>query len=113
MLTSFAIQSLALNLVLHHLGDHLESTATWIDTTGDFSPENACQLLACIEVIHLFKSSNMFIIIIVYHFQKSPSTLERLQISLAFDIDAAQVIVDHSIQNIDVRAISPFISRPI
>ena len=43
-----------------------------------------------------------------YYFQKPPSVLERLQISLAFDIDAAQALVDHSIQNINVRAILSF-----
>jgi RAD51-like protein 3 len=53
MLTALSIQSLALNLVLHHLGNHIESTATWIDTTGDFSSENTCQLLDCIKVIKL------------------------------------------------------------
>ena len=37
-------------------------------------------------------------------FQKPPLVLERLQISLAFDIDAAQALVDHLIQNINVRA---------
>jgi hypothetical protein len=74
---------------LHYLGNHTESTATWIDTTGDFSPENACELLNCSEVI-----------------QKSSLVLERLQISLAFDIDAAQALVDHAIHNIDVRAIT-------
>ena len=43
-----------------------------------------------------------------HYFQKPPSILERLQISLAFDIDAAQALVDHSIQNVDVCAtISP------
>ena len=46
-----------------------------------------------------------------YHsyFQKPLLVLERLQISLAFDIDAAQALVDHLIQNINVRVITcPF-----
>jgi RAD51-like protein 3 len=86
---------------LHHLAKHVESTVTWIDTTGDFSPENACQILDCIEVIRLLMVETHPY---HYYFQKFPSILERLQISLAFDIDAAQAIVDHSIQNIDARA---------
>lgn len=76
----------------------------WIDTTGDFSAENARQLLDCIKVIQLL----MIQMSPYYHhyFQKPLSILERLQISLAFDIEAAQALVDHSIQNLDVRTIS-------
>jgi len=102
MVKHVGIQNLALNLVLHHLGKHVESTATWIDTTGGFSPENACQLLECIEVIH-WLMVQMCPYCHYYYSQKPPSVLARLQISLAFDIDAAQAIADHLIQNIDVR----------
>jgi hypothetical protein len=41
-----------------------------------------------------------------YCFQKPPLVLERLQISLAFDIDTAQALVNQLIQSIDVRAIT-------
>lgn len=47
-----------------------------------------------------------------YYFQKPPLVLERLQISLAFDIDAAQALVDHSIQNINVGAITCPLAYP-
>ena len=41
-----------------------------------------------------------------YFYQKPSLVLERLQISLAFDIDTAQALVDDLIQNINVRAIA-------
>ena len=41
-----------------------------------------------------------------YCFQKPPLVLERLQISLAFDIDTAQALVNDSTQSIDVRTIT-------
>ncbi|KAF8150690.1 P-loop containing nucleoside triphosphate hydrolase protein [Crassisporium funariophilum] len=75
--------TLALNLVLRNLASHPENTALWIDTTGDFPIENATKL------------SDSLV--------NSSSTLERLQISLSFDVSMAQEVIGHLIQNTNPR----------
>lgn len=60
-------QTVALNLVLRHLALHTNDSALWVDTTCNFSADWANQLVKVTQAL--------------------PSTLERLQISLAFDIE--------------------------
>ncbi|EMD34019.1 hypothetical protein CERSUDRAFT_159414, partial [Gelatoporia subvermispora B] len=62
--------------VLRHLSRVHESSALWIDTTGDsFSPERMETLLQ------------------MYESEDASSVLERLQVALAFDIGTAQEIL--------------------
>ncbi|KJA26228.1 hypothetical protein HYPSUDRAFT_198987 [Hypholoma sublateritium FD-334 SS-4] len=76
--------TVALNLLINHLASNLEDTALWIDTTCDFSPERATQFLDATQTL--------------------PSTLERLQVSLAFDIDTIQGILETLSRPNDPRA---------
>ncbi|EAU85550.2 hypothetical protein CC1G_06263 [Coprinopsis cinerea okayama7 len=68
--------ALALNLVLNHLSHHPNDKAAWIDVLGDFSPANASAIL---------QGSG----------STSPqSVLERLLVSLAFDLETLHAILD-------------------
>ncbi|KAF8072080.1 P-loop containing nucleoside triphosphate hydrolase protein [Lyophyllum atratum] len=68
--------TLALNVVLRHLAEFATGNVVWIDTTGDFSVEQATLVLGS------------------FHTEAASSALERLQISLAFDIDAAYNVLE-------------------
>lgn len=68
--------SLALQVVLRHLSTVFDSSALWIDTTGDFAPERIPAMLE-----H-------------YTGQAASTVLERLQVALAFDIEAAHEVLD-------------------
>ncbi|KAM6504440.1 P-loop containing nucleoside triphosphate hydrolase protein [Amanita muscaria] len=63
--------TLALNVVLHYLLNHVEAKATWIDTTGSFSVEHASLVLK--SLISASEDDN--------------TVLERLQVSQAFEVD--------------------------
>jgi RAD51-like protein 3 len=43
-------QSLLLQLALHHLVHHPQSSVLWIDTTGDFSAVRAAEILGLFDV---------------------------------------------------------------
>ncbi|EDR08481.1 uncharacterized protein LACBIDRAFT_297196 [Laccaria bicolor S238N-H82] len=66
----------ALNVILHHLTCHPNATAAWIDTTGDFSPKRAIQVLES------------------YAAEAPLAALERLQVSLAFEVEVARGILE-------------------
>lgn len=50
-LTVLTVQTLALNFVLHSIGSSLDTSAVWIDTTGEFSPTRAAKVLAHAKVV--------------------------------------------------------------
>ncbi|KAJ6627525.1 P-loop containing nucleoside triphosphate hydrolase protein, partial [Mycena sp. CBHHK59/15] len=62
--------SLVLHLVLRHLIHRPQSGILWIDTTGDFSAATATDILEKHEELG------------------APTALDRLQVSLAFEVDA-------------------------
>ncbi|KAI0046565.1 P-loop containing nucleoside triphosphate hydrolase protein [Auriscalpium vulgare] len=70
--------ALALHIVLHHLAAHETAAALWMDTTGDLSPARLTSVLP-------------------FHASGAAATgvLERLHISQAFDLDAAQEVIRH------------------
>ncbi|OBZ72267.1 DNA repair protein RAD51 4 [Grifola frondosa] len=68
--------SLALQVVLQHLVHSHEAGALWIDTTGEFSAERVSVLLQS------------------YDGQATSTALERLQVALAFDIEAIHDILE-------------------
>ncbi|KAF5382147.1 hypothetical protein D9615_004241 [Tricholomella constricta] len=63
--------ALALNIVIRYLAEFSDAKVLWIDTTGDFSVEQAAHLLESFQT------------------EAASTALERLQISLAFDIETA------------------------
>ncbi|RDB31002.1 DNA repair protein RAD51 4 [Hypsizygus marmoreus] len=63
---------LALNVVLRHLSQSENTKVLWMDTTGDFSVDEASRILNC----YITESA-------------SGTALERLQVSSTFDIEAA------------------------
>lgn len=69
--------TLALRIALCHLASDPSPRVSWIDTTGDFSVQRAG------SVLELYREEIGY-----------PTALERLQVSLAFDIDSANVILD-------------------
>ncbi|KAI0715829.1 P-loop containing nucleoside triphosphate hydrolase protein [Cerioporus squamosus] len=69
-------RALALQLALRHLARTANSSVLWIDTGGEFSPERVALLLEQLEGPY------------------SPTALERLQVSLAFDIEAAHEVLE-------------------
>ncbi|PPQ90797.1 hypothetical protein CVT25_012117 [Psilocybe cyanescens] len=73
----------ALSLLLHHLASSTVSKAVWIDTTGEFSLEQAAQLLDVYQI--------------------SPAILERMEVSLAFDIDMARTLLEGISVRTDVK----------
>ncbi|CAA7267055.1 unnamed protein product [Cyclocybe aegerita] len=76
---------LALNIVVQHLATYPDSNVVWIDTMGDFSAEIAVQILNSKQV--------------------SSRVLERLHVSLAFDTDSAQTLLDDLVQATSVRSV--------
>ncbi|KAJ7667699.1 P-loop containing nucleoside triphosphate hydrolase protein [Mycena polygramma] len=68
--------SLLLQLVLHHLVHHPQSSVLWIDTTGDFSAIRAAEMLEHFDV------------------PGASVALERLQLSSAFEIDAVHEVLE-------------------
>ena len=74
-------------MLLNHLASNIDDTALWIDTTCDFSPERAAQLLDAKQM--------------------SPSILERLKVSLAFDINTIQGMLEDLSQSDVVRSSAP------
>ncbi|TFY64123.1 hypothetical protein EVJ58_g2823 [Rhodofomes roseus] len=71
--------SLALQVVLRHLSSDHNVGALWIDTTGDFSADSIPRLLESYEG----------------HSPEAVSTtLERLQVALAFDIETAHDVLE-------------------
>ncbi|GLB40569.1 putative P-loop containing nucleoside triphosphate hydrolase protein [Lyophyllum shimeji] len=68
--------TLALNIVLRHLAEFRHGRAVWLDTTGDFSVEQATEVLKSL------------------HTEAASTALERLQVSLAFDIEAAYNVLE-------------------
>ncbi|KIM40527.1 hypothetical protein M413DRAFT_73216 [Hebeloma cylindrosporum] len=75
--------TLALNLLLHHLESCPENTALWIHTTGEFSPERTSEILNAKQI--------------------PASVLQRFQVSLAFDIDTMQTLLEDLRQLTDPR----------
>ncbi|KAI0697970.1 P-loop containing nucleoside triphosphate hydrolase protein [Cytidiella melzeri] len=68
---------LALQVVMRQLSTHADHAALWIDTTGDFS----------VDRIHLISAA----------YDKMPSAhsaAERLQLSLAFDVNTVQEVLE-------------------
>ncbi|KAL4247992.1 P-loop containing nucleoside triphosphate hydrolase [Abortiporus biennis] len=65
--------ALALHIVLRHLCGNADSTIFWIDTKGEFSPERASSLI------------NQF-----SEYSYASTALDRLQVHLAFDVDAVE-----------------------
>ncbi|KAG5716852.1 DNA repair protein RAD51 like protein [Termitomyces sp. T112] len=70
--------TLALNVILRHLSEVSQARIAWIDTTGDFSVEHAAQILK------------------TFNSEATSSALNRLQVSLAFDIEAAYNALEES-----------------
>ncbi|KAJ7233144.1 P-loop containing nucleoside triphosphate hydrolase protein [Mycena haematopus] len=68
--------SLLLRLVLHHLVHHLQSSVLWIDTTGDFSAARATEILELCDPAG------------------ASLALDRLQVSVAFEVDAVHEVLD-------------------
>jgi len=69
-------EALALQIVCGHLSRSSTASALWLDTTGDFSP------LRAIDVLRSYTG------------QASATVLERLQVALAFNIDSVYDIFD-------------------
>ncbi|KAI0366187.1 P-loop containing nucleoside triphosphate hydrolase protein [Pilatotrama ljubarskyi] len=68
--------TLAMQLALRHLSRAEDSSVLWIDSSGEFSPERVTHMLE--------QLGNEF----------SPTVLERLQVSLAFDIEAVHEVLE-------------------
>ncbi|KZP27338.1 P-loop containing nucleoside triphosphate hydrolase protein [Athelia psychrophila] len=68
--------ALAMHVVLRHLVRNPSSAALWMDTTGDFLPYQASQLID------------------LHAGQAQSTAMHRLQISLVFDIESAHDIID-------------------
>ncbi|KAF7355043.1 p-loop containing nucleoside triphosphate hydrolase protein [Mycena sanguinolenta] len=68
--------SLLLQLVLHRLVHHPQSSVLWIDTIGDFSAARAAQFLE------------------LYDLPGASLALDRLQVSVAFEIDAVHDVLE-------------------
>ncbi|KAH9847228.1 P-loop containing nucleoside triphosphate hydrolase protein [Lenzites betulinus] len=77
--------ALALQLVLRHLTQVRDSSALWIDSGGDFSPERVNLMLE--EMIT----------------PDAHTVLERLQVSLAFDIEAVHDVLESLRQSLSSR----------
>ncbi|KAI0671322.1 P-loop containing nucleoside triphosphate hydrolase protein [Trametes maxima] len=68
--------ALALQLALRHLSRVDDSSVLWVDSTSDFSPERVSLMLEQMGGTH------------------SPNILERLQVSMAFDIEAVHEVLE-------------------
>ncbi|KAF8905060.1 P-loop containing nucleoside triphosphate hydrolase protein [Gymnopilus junonius] len=73
--------TLALSFTLHSIGSSSHTSAVWIDTTGEFSPGGAAAILA--------------------HAKIAETALERIQVSFAFDIETAQMVIEDLIHRDD------------
>ena len=73
----------------------------WLDTTGDFSVEEAVEILNTKQVSNPISS----VIRILIVEQMSHGILERLQVSLVFDLNAAQAVIDALFQRKSVSGI--------
>lgn len=73
----------------------------WLDTTGDFSVEEAVEILNTKQVSNPISS----VIRILIVEQMSHGILERLQVSLVFDLNAAQAVIDALFQRKSVGGI--------
>ncbi|KAI0635525.1 P-loop containing nucleoside triphosphate hydrolase protein [Trametes polyzona] len=77
--------ALALRVVLRHLSQIGDSSALWIDSSGEFSPERVSRMLEKIEGPCV------------------ASVLERLQVSLVFDIEAVHDLLESIRQTLSSR----------
>jgi RAD51-like protein 3 len=100
--TESGVKTLALNIVLRLLVEDNDSGAIWIDTTGDFSVQNAKDMLVLYEGIVRISNfgDNMKLIDMM---QGASTALDRLNISLAFDIDAAYDVLETVRSDCSVR----------
>ncbi|OCH86606.1 P-loop containing nucleoside triphosphate hydrolase protein [Obba rivulosa] len=106
--------TLALQLVLRHLSRVHDSSALWIDTTGDsLSPERVSTLLPLYEDEVRTRSSTK--ITTSYDpwaaCQAVSSALERLQVAMAFDIEAAQEVLESMRESLSSDPTSALVIR--
>ncbi|KAH9838306.1 P-loop containing nucleoside triphosphate hydrolase protein [Rhodofomes roseus] len=88
--------SLALQVVLRHLSSDHNVGALWIDTTGDFSADSIPRLLESYEG----------------HSPEAVSTtLERLQVALAFDIETAHDVLEMLRTTLSTHPDAPPVTR--
>ncbi|OJT03212.1 DNA repair protein RAD51 -like protein [Trametes pubescens] len=78
--------ALALQLSLRHLAQVRDSSVLWIDSNGEFSPERVSMMLGQMEG------------------ELSPTILERLQVSLAFDVEAVHEVLESLRQTLSSRS---------
>ncbi|KAL1940160.1 hypothetical protein VTO73DRAFT_9111 [Trametes versicolor] len=78
--------ALALQLSLRHLAQVSDSSVLWIDSNGEFSPERVSTMLQQMDG------------------DLSPNILERLQVSLAFDIEAVHEVLETLRQTLSSRS---------
>ncbi|PIL35313.1 hypothetical protein GSI_02038 [Ganoderma sinense ZZ0214-1] len=76
--------ALALQVALRHLAHVGDSSVLWIDSAGEFSPERVALVLEQIGGPH------------------SATALERLQVSLAFDIEAVHAVLEELRQSLTI-----------
>ncbi|CDO71803.1 hypothetical protein BN946_scf184939.g27 [Trametes cinnabarina] len=86
--------ALALQLVLRHLANVGNSSVLWIDSSGEFAPERAALMLDQITG------------------EYSASAPERLQVSLAFDIEAVHEVLESLRQTMSPRDESAYTEHP-
>ncbi|KAI0326484.1 P-loop containing nucleoside triphosphate hydrolase protein [Cubamyces sp. BRFM 1775] len=87
--------ALALQLVLRHLARTSDSSVLWIDSSGEFSPERVSLVLAQIPG------------------EYSATVLERLQVSLVFDIEAAHEVLETLRQVMSMRGAESHLESPV
>lgn len=80
------VQALLLHLLVYHLINHEESGALWIDTSGDFSTERASQVMHSLDAKVVQNLLDLFYFVHFVFCQGVITVLDRLQLSLAFDI---------------------------
>ncbi|EIW57144.1 P-loop containing nucleoside triphosphate hydrolase protein [Trametes versicolor FP-101664 SS1] len=78
--------ALALQLALRHLAQVNDSSVLWIDSNGEFSPERVSTMLEKMDG------------------EVSLTILERLQVSLAFDIEAVHEVLETLRQTLSSRS---------
>jgi RAD51-like protein 3 len=85
-------QALALQIVIQCLLANADSYALWIDTSGDFSAEKTAQLVRHFDIA------------------VSDKVLERLQVSLSFDIEAVHDVLEAlHISLLSSRTVGPIV----
>ncbi|KAI0649543.1 P-loop containing nucleoside triphosphate hydrolase protein [Trametes meyenii] len=77
---------LALQLALRHLSRVDDSSVLWVDSTGDFSPERVSLMLEQMDGA------------------PSSTILERLQVSMVFDIEAVHEVLETLRQSMGARS---------